>query len=148
MAYFRKDVEAIRAGPTTSFLSCYNFFFFATSDHSVGSYFRAGSVISEGQIEEPLSSPIQTSKAVIYRLKLRDHSFVPLINILGLYLLSISVDGKLRQLFSPRESSFPPTCDLSPVPKILSPYKPFMLMLPNCPCCHPTQPPGSQGRLE
>lgn len=89
-----------------------------------------------------MSPPSYTSKAVTYRgLKQNSEgpSFVPLTSILGLYLLS--VDGKLRQLFSPRTSSFPPIWNLSPVP-IFFPWKPLMLMLPNCPSQSPTQPLG------
>lgn len=142
---FKKRSEITRSRPISSFLTCCNLF--PVSDHSIGSHFRAGSVINVEPTEEPLSPPIYTSKAVTYRgLKQNSEgsSFVPLTSILGLYLLSVG--GKLRQLFFPRMSSFPPIWNLSR-------SNTFPLEAFNVDVAKLSQPvthsvPGCQGRLE
>lgn len=127
-----------RPGPISSFLTCCNLF--PISDYSIGSHFRAGSVINEGPTEEPLSPPIYTSKAVTYK-GLKQNSEGPFICSFNKGLHLLSVDEKLRQPFSPRTVSFPPIWNLSPVP-ILFPWKPLILMLPNCPSQSPAHPLG------
>lgn len=88
--------------------------------------------LGRGQTEEPLCPPSTylTDRDLQIETELRGPYLCSLNKYLGLYLLKISVRGKLRQLFPlPQKASFPLTWDLSSVPRILFPHRPFMLTL-------------------